>query len=237
MTGRLFHDDAARDDPRDNRQVAEHFEQAVAGREALVREDLGENAVFRRTEERRLNAQYRQDRERAVAAEGVEIKRDRAGDHQRQFQHFHRQNHATLAETIGQHSRRQREEEHLHQKDGLHQGGHGLRPRLLRGPIRVEHGFDRQHDDDLLPGVVVERAEELRHEQAAHRMRGPPGRFDRLTIHRHEGISRPSVYRRRRAHDYLMWIGPKRVPGRRGRRTALAYKRAKLWWKSGFVLL
>ena len=87
-----------------------------------------------------------------------------ARQHQRQLEDLGADDDRPLAEPVGQHARRHRDE---HQRD--HQDDLGDR-RVLLPLLRARGRGDRQQDHDLLPGIVVERPEELGHEQPAHRM-------------------------------------------------------------------
>ena len=90
-----------------------------------------------------------------------------AREHQRQLEDLGADDERPLADAVGQHARRHRDQQHRDDQDDL-----GDRRMLLTHLGGGGRG-DRQEDHDLLPGVVVERAQELGHEQPAHRMLRP----------------------------------------------------------------
>ncbi len=165
--------EAARCRAADNGEEGPHLQQAVADRELFVGQQLGQNAVLRRAEERAVDTHAPQDDQGGPSARWIHPERDGPGSHQRDLAHLYGHDDGSLAQPVREHTGHQgkqheREVEHDEGDGGLCLGG-GFkgRPRRADGSRDLPDG---QQGDHQFPRVVVERAEELRDQQAADGM-------------------------------------------------------------------
>ena len=149
------HDRRASDDAREDRQVGDHLEQAVAGGEPFVGQDLGQDPVLGRYEERRLHSEQAQHPQRQPPAVRLKHQGDGPGKHQGQLEHLHRDDHGPLADAVGNEPARQREQEKRTHQDDLDD-----RRLLTLLGLAHDHG-DQEQRDDLLPGLIVELPDRL----------------------------------------------------------------------------
>ncbi len=154
------HDQPPRHDARDDCQIRDHFEQAIAGGEPLVGENLRQDPVLGRDEDRRLQPQQAKHSERQPPGARLNPERDRAGQDQHQLDDLHRHDDRPLADAVGDDAPWQRKQEEREHEDDLHH----RRLLLFRG--LSDHDGDQEQGDDLLPGLVVELPECLRNQQA-----------------------------------------------------------------------
>ena len=133
----------------DDGQERAHFEQAVRARELGVRHHLGDDAVLRRTEERRLRGHEEQANEQQVAAIGQQDRDRQQGD--RDAHRRRPDQHAAFAEGVGDPAGVAGKEQKGEDED---------RGRDRRAGVPV-HCPDHVERDDHLEHVVDERPEEL----------------------------------------------------------------------------
>ena len=118
MAANTVENEAAADEPGQHRQVRDRLEQPVSFREIFVRQELGQDPVFRGHEQSGLDADQEKDRHRRPAAGWVKIEGGRPREHQRQLEYLHRDDDRSLAHAVGQHAGRQREErQRKHERD------------------------------------------------------------------------------------------------------------------------
>ncbi len=90
------------DHPQKERQVRGHFQNAIAGRKLLVRQDLRQDPVLGRHEQGGLNSEQTEHSERQHPPLRLGDQRGGAGKHQYQFDGLHPQDHRALAHAVGQ---------------------------------------------------------------------------------------------------------------------------------------
>lgn len=158
MTAEAFHHEPRRDAPGDHRDESSQLDDSVSPGQSLRGQQLRQQSIFRRPENRRLRARqkYRGHLQRQISRG----KRRHRQPHHADLEHLRPDRHASFAETV-------REIPAGHRKQNEWRGKQKTDDRhkpvaILLGEI---HGQD-QEDDELFQAVLIERTLKLRGNQA-----------------------------------------------------------------------
>ncbi|MCU0242930.1 MAG: hypothetical protein MUF51_10965 [Vicinamibacteria bacterium] len=155
---------AGRDRAQDDGRHRAHLDHAVAPRQALLRQQLRQQAVLRRREEGAVCAHQEdagQEQRQAALRQGEERQA-----HDEDFEDLHADGDGALAEAIRQPAAEEREQQEWHGEEKAHARDARLVERLREG------GHDEERDQPL-ERVVVPRTQELRHDQRPEAVRLP----------------------------------------------------------------
>ena len=165
--GMLYCQGASEDRAREDRDIGSRFDQPGAGQHLVLLEVLGQDRVFDRPEEGRLDPgeeqrqQQQRDRDRMhqrPLPRHVETRR--ADAHQADFAQFHGADDPRLVAHIGELPGQRRKKEEGQDEQA---GSQSAESRL--GAFVVIDRVDDKQDHSGLVEVVVERVEQLRDEQ------------------------------------------------------------------------
>jgi hypothetical protein len=140
----------------DDRDERAHLEQAVRSRQVGIGQDLRQDAVFRRTEERRLDGN--QEQHRVGDLEPSCGKRKQRQDRRHDLERLRHDEDGPLAVDVCQLAGVAGEQQEGEDEDDPDQR------QLPAGAVRRRR-VDREHRHDDLEQIIVERAEELRPEK------------------------------------------------------------------------
>ena len=149
---------AGGDRTADARKECAELHDAVAPRKPLLRQQFGQQPVFRRAKEGALGAD--QKHSRAFHRQAAHGEADDEKCHHSDFKEFCADSHAALAVTIGEVAARHREKDERNREQRADDGHETVAPRL-----REVHA-DNQVNDEVLQPVVVEARLKLRDDEA-----------------------------------------------------------------------